>query len=288
MIWENLCKHFFCKRCGVIDECYGLFKENNEFIKINKHNINKCNELFNKNKKQQITIRQLNENINNKDTKIIELNQKINKLEGDDSENWENYKGVLIRNDYLEDILSNYEEILGQKHSDWHIERNKAWRYNKDNSKIEKYEIPIKFDIEKVKIIDFDDNLKMITYTHDDDFGGFKEYKNPISLYKTLGGKLFNNKKENKKMDHNNKDLINDEIKKILISKRWNLRGKYIEKIIDFMREYWLKRFVTKDINDYCEFKNRETRRQYIKKLINSGLVRKVKNGVYEFIPIET
>lgn len=284
MFWENI----FCKRCGLIKEYNALDEEYAEFIKKNNEKIKKSNEIYKKYKEQIIEIRQLKDNEKIKDNEIIELKQKIKKLKDDEFSNILTITGFIYKNDYLEDEIFDLKELLGQKHSDWHIERNIAWRYDVNKLKPEKYEIPINFDVGKVKIIDFNDAFQMVSFKHEDDFGEEKYYEIPISLYDLLGGKLFKSVKEKTKNLQGSKDLTNDEIKKILISKGWNLRGKYIGKIINFMKEYWEKTFLTKDFNDYCGFNNRETRRQHLKKLIISGLVKKVKNGVYEFIPLET
>lgn len=280
-------KKIDCKSCDLIKMYNEIVEENNEYININKFNIKKCDSLFKKYKEGLIEIKRLKDDNIIKDTEIIELKQKNKELDHNELANILTIESFILQNDDLEEKIFALKEMLGHENLDWHIERNMAWRWGLDKLKPEKYEIPINFDVGRVKFIDFDDSFQMVSFNHEDDFGEDKFYKIPISLYEILGGKLFKGVKEKKMALHITKVIPIDEIKKILISTGWNLRGKYIGKMLIFIKDYFGKTFLTKDFNDFCGFENRETRSQYLKKLIISGLVKKVKNGVYEVIPLE-
>jgi hypothetical protein len=82
------------------------------------------------------------------------------------------------------------------------------------------------------------------------------------------------------KSDSDIHKLQNEEdIKNYILSKGGNLRGKYPVKVIAFIYRTRGKSFEIHDFNKYCKFQeNRESRGQYIKKLIEWGLIKPTEN----------
>ncbi|GAF97272.1 unnamed protein product, partial [marine sediment metagenome] len=66
---------------------------------------------------------------------------------------------------------------------------------------------------------------------------------------------------------------------KYILSKGGSLKGKYMRKAIKFLINTRGEKFDIHEFDKYCVFKdNRESRRQYIKKLIRWGLIEKTSN----------
>lgn len=176
-----------------------------------------------------------------------------------------------------------HKEILRKEHSDWHIESGLAWRINPITLKPEKYIVPKNFNPDYIKDFDFDYDMQMCTFKHPDDDDEYRDYNIPCSLYSSLGGKIFlNNTGKANSLNLTQFKTIED-IDKYIFSKGESIRGIYREKVLQFILEYKNKGFTLKEFNDFCGFKNRESSRQYLKKLITLNIIRRVSQGLYEF-----
>jgi hypothetical protein len=193
-----------------------------------------------------------------------EFNERISKLE----------------NDKNQEIFT-LKEILGKSDSEYIIRRDLAQRKNPITNKIEDFVFPLNFDKEKVHNLRTSDkgpDLCYFNYYYTGDFpdGKYTEYGMPFSLFDSLCKKA----DETKHKIFDIRKLQNEEdIKNYILSKGGNLRGKYPVKVIAFIYRTRGKSFEIHDFNKYCKFQvNRESRGQYIKKLIEWGLIKPTEN----------
>jgi len=254
---------------------------------------------------------EMKKEINEMKNKIVELNNKYEKemdsfSEAMDLNEWTEKKIIKIENE-KQNLITNIKnltektkeleknkdillkrnfaikEILGKEYSDWQIEAGLAWRFSFNKNKPEKYKVPKNLKIGKIEDFDFDDNFIMCQFKHSDKEERSIDYEIPCSLYTSLGGKLFEKNNEiTGYYDLMNIDNI-DDLKIALTSNGNNLSGKYIEKFLQFIIDYKGKTFSGKEFSNYCQFKNRESKRQYLNKLKKWGLIRQIDKSLYKF-----
>ena len=175
------------------------------------------------------------------------------------------------------------KELLGKNTSGWEIIGDVAVGINPFTKEKEHFGFPRDFDENKSRNIHFtDENYYMchFKYFYDDErpwpSGLSVEYDMPITLYKHL----CNISKLSKQKTFDIHELQNEEnIKDYILFKGGNLRGTYPIKVIKFINNTRGKSFDIHEFDKYCGFKdNRESRRQYIKKLIEWGLIKPTEN----------
>jgi hypothetical protein len=179
-------------------------------------------------------------------------------------------------------LISGLKERLGELNSDWHVEAGLAWRNHPTTKKIEKYKVPKNFDIKYIEDIDFNEETQMVKFNYKagDRSNYGNSYEIPILLYTYLGGKLFllSNKKQIDSYQHINID----DLKQKIVEKGGNIHGKYTDIILKFSLDNQGKIFTAKEFCKKCNITSRQTGNYYLNKLIEWGLIIKVKRGLYK------
>jgi hypothetical protein len=189
----------------------------------------------------------------------------------------------------LEEEILILREKLKNEYPGWQIEADLAWRINPTTMEIEKYEIPIDFDIKNVRNLtikeDMSRNFNYVIKSGIDNIEQLKPYKNiPNDLfYQLVGGKEKYRYPIYKNGSNNNIQTIND-LKKILKNKEFTLKGKYGENVYKFIFENIGNAFTTGEFIKDCHFINRETARQNLQKLQEFEVIRKYGHGNYRVI----
>jgi len=242
-------------------------------------------------------IERQNENLreeNKKQEKIIKITkqikclyeEKIKKFENENDNCQQKNKKLEEMNDILIGRILNFQKILEEKYSDWHIVADNAWRYI--NGRMISYTIPDPFIKGWESKVKFDSYFEMIEFLYPDGNGRLLKYKIPIELYHLLGGNIFC--KVSDRYTPYIQPLYEDEedVKRILISKGVSLKGKYTDVFLIFVLNHQSVTYTMKEFGVFCGFVNRETRRQYHDKLKKAGMIREVAKDVYEFIRVKT
>ncbi len=204
-----------------------------------------------------------------KESTIKDLKEKNEKLQSENNK-------LKKRNQTLEGLYG--------KHSPrWHININIAWRISPITGKQEDFRIPSDIKIDKITDLIVYDDLEWVSFKYDDDKYKNKEFKIPRSLAVQL--KIID------PIDNNNQNKINindinnfENLKDNLEFREIDISLEYWQLSIDFLSFYRGSRFNTSDYIEHCKFGNRETARQCLNILIDLGLIRRVKKGVYEVL----
>jgi hypothetical protein len=113
--------------------------------------------------------------------------------------------------------------------------------------------------------------------------------KIPCSLYEYLGGELFSNNSENDQNFEFHEIKTISDLEKLVLLRGGSTKGKHLRTILHFyISKYNLEsnnRFTKKEFNIFFKHINRETRRQYLKKLIEWGLIYVISEDLYECKP---
>lgn len=229
---------------------------------------------------------------------------KFNKLLKKNNENIEIIKNQNIKNNQNQEKIKklkneiSYEkeakfalrEFFSKEHSNWHVEAGLAWRFKLTDGKIERYVVPKSFNINRVENLTFDDDFYMCSFKYDTGRMFDNNYfKIPCSLYQYLGGELFSNNSEcNSNFEFREIRTISD-LEKLVLLRGGSIKGKHLRSFLHFyLSKYNLEsnnRFTKKEYNIFFKHINRETRRQYLKKLIEWGLIYETSKDLYECKP---
>ena len=237
--------------------------------------------------------------------KIIELEEEKDLIEEKKFENLDIANSIygelrekisIIRDkeEIIEELQSNFnklkeknqilEELHGKFTSKWNINIDIAWRINLLTNEQEQYSIPKNINIDKVQDVILSDDLKWVSFKYDDEKYKNKDFKIPRSLGEQLKIiSTLNNNKNQDKIDINEiKDI--EDIKNILELKGINTTLEYWQSSIDYLIFCRGAKFNTMEFTKAGKFKNRESARKYINKLIEIGLIKRVGKGVYEVL----
>jgi hypothetical protein len=243
-----------------------LDKENDELYEANI-------KLSDTNKKLFLENRNLKE-------KYLELESE---LKNQISLNYENNKKIQD----LEIKIWDYKGLFKEVDSKWNIFGDRIIRFNPIKEKIERYDIPYPNDFDEAEIIDFEifDDFTWCSFKYKEDLGSSKTtfFEMPSTAAQEIGisiEKLFGNKGiSNIKQINSEKDLI-----KYLKKNNINIETNYWKSVIDFIIFYRKAEFETSEFINDCKFGNKESARIYLNKLINIGLIKRVKKGVYKVL----
>jgi len=277
-----------------------MYKEYNKLAEEYKELLAK----YNANKiEHDVTITELEEKKQNEKRFLRYTNQlkkendditgKYNKM-GDDCYDllkWNEASDKLIKElrkivDESKKAVFAIKELLGKAHSDWRLGPEMAWRFNKETGKMERYDIPKKFDEWDAEKLYFDDDFTMCTFKYPNNNGYLVDYKIPISLYTRIGGKAFINQTGRTFFYDFGLFKNRIDLKSYIISKGGSLNGKYWNKVLSFILDHQEIRFSTKEFLDYCKFANRESCRQHLNKLIKWEIIQKVSMGLFESVSL--
>ena len=214
------------------------------------------------------------------------LEEKINELKTEKNIDQQKINILMDKNIYLTEKNENLKKIIEEKHSDWYIVADNAWRYR--NGYVISYEIPDPFIRGYEHNVKFDRNFKMIEFLYTDWDGRLLPYKMPLELYHLLGGNIFSKISDRYSPYVEPLYEDEDEIKRIFIKKGISLKGKYIEELLGFVLKNQSSTYSIKDFGVCCGFLNRETRRNYHNKLKKAGMVKEVGKDLYEFVRVDT
>jgi hypothetical protein len=212
------------------------------------------------------------------DKEIIEMIRELN-------ERNVNFKNRLKKEINREKNQEIYElkVQLGKEKSEWKKRGNSYSRWNPNGLEFETCILPINFDIKKMEIIENDEIFGKIRFKYPNDVEKTKQKDNwiYIELYDFL------NNKPRAPVHKEMKDLKIESIKtwedmkEYMISKNVS-PGKYIKEMGIFLLNLEGDTFTLHDINQANVFNNRKTRRIYIKKFIDLGLIEETKTiGAY-------
>jgi hypothetical protein len=164
-----------------------------------------------------------------------------------------------------------------------------AWRRNPKIGEIEKYEIPRRFEEYRVTGLNFDGDFNMCWFKElkgKNSYGKekYESYKIPCSLYTLLGGIAFKNQVGRTYYDDFGRFNTVSDLLEYISSKNEKLKGKYADKVLHFVFDHQETGFSFYEFEISCGFKNRESSRLYLNKLIKLGLIRKIAKGEYRFV----
>jgi len=211
----------------------------------------------------------LYEELQEKDSIIRDKEEKIEKIQSENNE-------IKEKNQIL-------EELHGNSTPNWQVNIDIAWIINPLTKKQEKYKIPKNIKIDKVENLDLSDDLKWVSFTYDDEKYKNKEFNIPRSLGEQL--KIISplNNKNQDKIDINEiKDI--EDIENILEEKGIKTKLEYWQSSIEYLIFCRGAKFKTIEFQNACKFKNRESARKYLNRLIEIGLIKRVGKGVYEVL----
>lgn len=267
-------------------------------------------ELLEKHEKLKAAYRKMNADFeeqkvktNNARRHSENLSEKLRKMEDEHYEFLTGFDKLLTeRDEFLDENeklrssvkslkKGNYalKEFSGKEHSYWHLGPEMAWRRNPKIGEIEKYETPRRFEEYRVTGLGFDGDFNMCWFKHtigknrhgEDEY---QRYKIPCSLYTLLGGIAFKNQVGRTYYDGFGRFNTKSDLVEHLSSKNEKITGKYADNIIQFILDHQETGFSFKEFEISCGFKNRESARLYLNKLIKLGLIRKVAKGEYRFV----
>ncbi len=211
----------------------------------------------------------LYEELQEEDSIIRDKEEKIEKIQSENNE-------IKEKNQIL-------EELHGNSTPNWQVNIDIAWIINPLTKKQEKYKIPKNIKIDKVENLDLSDDLKWVSFTYDDEKYKNKEFNIPRSLGEQLKIITPLNNKNQDKIDINEiKDI--EDIKNILDSRGINTNLEYWQSSIEYLIYCRGAKFRTIEFQKACKFKNRESARKYLNRLIETGLIKRVGKGVYEVL----
>jgi hypothetical protein len=212
--------------------------------------------------------------INIQDEEIEELKTRNNKQE-------EEIKKIETRNNKLKERNQELEDLHIKSTPKWNIDCDKGWKINPETDELEQYSIPKKIDKDKISTLTLSDDLKWMSFKYEDENYKNKEFKIPRSLAEQL-------KIISPLINPINKDEIEiqkiqnpEDIKKYLKEREINTKLKYWDAIINLLSHYRYQEIQTKDFMNCYKFGNPETVRICIKKLIEVGLIKREKKGIY-------
>ena len=198
-----------------------------------------------------------------------------------------------LRKEFNEKIsgLKNEIFVLKEKldlNPKWKKRSNSYYRWNPDIEKEERHKVPRNFDVTKIEIDEYIDEISFSYTYHDDEYRSIHgKEKKPImniSLYEQLEEeqKIKDEKKRLCNLDIHNVKTWED-IEDYIISKGFSLKGKHNKKMGEFLLKNRGKTFAARDIQKYVKFNNRKTRRVYCLKYVDLGLMKEVKKmGSYK------
>lgn len=206
----------------------------------------------------------------------IEFDVRIAKLEKEKNKNINELEKNVLR----------LREIINKKYSDWQIDWDIIWRINPITKKIERYDFPLDFDENNVKIEDFTDDKSFMCYFKyffSDKENDFEEYDMPFDLLKALPSLL---KKTGKAISSKNINFLELEYKKkikaILDKSGENIDNlEHLDKAIGFLFKVKGEKFKTGDFQRESKISSPSTVQIYLKMLIRCKLIVKFKTGWY-------
>jgi len=201
---------------------------------------------------------------------IIDKDEKIDKIQSE--------KNIL------KEEIKNFENIFRKSKQNWYINIDIAWRINPITKKQEQYKIPLNFEKKNVYNLVLSDDLKGLSFKYKGDRFSDNVYEIPRSLGEQLEiVDQIKNILNQEKIDANN---INDfkDIIEFLKSRGINTDIDYWKLSIDFLSYHRDAEFNTGEYVKICKFNNRETPRKCLNKLIEYGLIKRVKKGVYKVL----
>jgi len=265
--------------------------------------LKKYEELKEAYRKKDIDFEDLKVKTNDARRHSENLSEKLRKMKDEYNEFLTGFDKLLTERDELLDEneklrssvkslkKGNYalKEFFGKEHSNWHLGPEMAWRHNPKIGEIEKYETPRRFEEYRVTGLDFDGDFNMCWFKElkgKNGCGGYNytSYKIPCSLYTLLGGIAFKNQVGRTYYgDFGRFNTVSD-ILEYISSKNEKFKGKYADKVLHFVLDHQETGFSFYEFEISCGFKNRESSRLYLNKLIKLGLIRKIAKGEYRFV----
>ena len=180
--------------------------------------------------------------------------------------------------------------ISGETKSNWRKELDWIERDHPITGEPDGYECPIIFKHSKVlnlkKYIHWKHKEKWCEFCHPYPKldSSYERFEMPDTAYRWLKGELPEQKKKSKLNIHNIKDDV--DAKNYIKSIGGSTKGKYITRVLRFLIKRRGDTFDIEEFDEDCGFKGqRESRRQYIKKLIKWGFIEETKTqGIYRII----
>jgi len=257
-----------------------MFRKNDDKKKLLNEKEELCEKIYSLNNKIDVIEEEKNENLGIADGLYEELiyNEKIVKNQKKIIEELQSKNNILIEHkQFLEDLFINSK-------AKWNKNIDNALRINPKTKKPELYKIPKNLKIEKVEEVWPSDDLKWVSFKYDDEKYENKEFKIPWSLAEQLKiVKPLRNLKNQNEIDIQNIENI-DDIKNYLELRGIDTNQDYWKESIDFLIWFRGNKFKTADFYKDCKFRNSETARLYINKLIEVGLIKRFKKGLYEVL----
>ena len=224
--------------------------------------------------------------------KVKKLETRIENLEEKNKENKEKITELAKK---IEEINAIKKEnirlkiISGEAESGWTKELDWIYRPDPETGKPEGYRCPFNFKHKDVKglTIHFHKYKEEKWADFEHPYPGYSHLKSfdmPHTAYLWLKGELPEQKKKSKLNIH---DIKNDiDAKNYIKSIGGNTKGKYITRVLRFLIKRRGDTFDIQEFDDDCGFKGqRESRRQYIKKLISWGFIQETRTqGIYRII----
>ena len=189
----------------------------------------------------------------------------------------------------LADMMCKNYEILGllkKVNSNWQIIGNRVIRFNPMTGKPDKYDFPDDFDDSNIKKFEISDDKTRITFEYQENSNSskMKKYEMPTTAGIKIGIKELDELIGN--YDINDINQINSEKDfKIYLKKNdIDINNKNWELAIIFLTSRRGGKFRFDEFEKNCKFRNRETPRIYLNKLIEIVLVERIKKGVYRIL----
>jgi hypothetical protein len=222
-------------------------------------------------------LKQVEENFKN----IIYLNEILEEKILIIKEIEETISKILMENKVLKEKNQIFKEIFS-KNPIWHINSDNGWKINPKTNDLEQFKIPKELQNKKVNNVKISDDLKWTSFNYEIDKDKYEEYKIPrtlavqLEIVDEIDNKIDKNKIAIKKIK-SYKDFMD------LLKTRKDIKNIELwKKPIDFLRFFRLKEFKKKDFVEYCKYKNRETPRKFLNKMIEIGFIERVKKGTYK------
>jgi hypothetical protein len=194
----------------------------------------------------------------------------------------EEIEELKSENNKLKERIQQLEDLHIKSTPKWNTDCDEGWRIDPETGKPDQHLIPKKIDKDKMNSLNLSDDLKWVSFKYEDENYKNKEFKIPRSLAEQLKiiSPLINPK---------NKDEIEvqkiknpEDIKEYLEEREINTKLEYWDSIINFLSFHRYSEFETKDFMNCYKFGNPETARMCINKLIEIGLIGRVRKGVYK------
>lgn len=186
----------------------------------------------------------------------------------------------------LEDMnIKNFEamELLGKTDSNWTIIGNRIIRINPLTKKPEKYDIPFDFDESNINKFEISDDLTWITFEYEENSNSYKmeKYEMPTTAGKKIGIKKIDELIGNNDINDINQIKSEEDLINYLKKTNININNKNWELAIVFLSIRRGHGFRFEEFEKNCKFGNRESARICINRLIEVGLIKRIRKGAY-------